>query len=104
LLAGTHEDIGKRPRERIAGTSVAPEFIPKRDSELIGNRGRIVDDAARPEIGEEHGMTSSRLETCFRFGTGLVRKTVRYSRSCERSRINLGLRSRAHGGCGERLG
>jgi hypothetical protein len=52
LLAGTSQAIGKRLRDRTVGLGVAPEFMPKRNSELIGNRGWDVDDAARPEIGE----------------------------------------------------
>jgi hypothetical protein len=32
--------------------------MPKRNSELIGNRGWDVDDAARPEIGDKQGRDS----------------------------------------------
>ena len=52
LLAGTSQAIGKHLRDRTIAAGVAPEFMPKRNSELIGNRGRTGDDAARPEIGE----------------------------------------------------
>ena len=37
LLAGTSQAIGKRLRDRTVGTGVAPEFMPKRNSELSGN-------------------------------------------------------------------
>jgi hypothetical protein len=53
LLAGTSQAIGKRLCGRIVGTSVAPEYVPKHNSELSGNRGRRPDDAVRLEIGEE---------------------------------------------------
>ena len=40
VLAGcTSQAIGKRLRDRAVDASLAPEFMPKRDSELIGIRG-----------------------------------------------------------------
>jgi hypothetical protein len=51
LLAGTSEAIGKSLRGRTVGVCVGPEFVPMRNFELIGNRGRTADDAARLEIG-----------------------------------------------------
>ena len=54
LAAGTSQAIGKRLSRRLNGTSVAPGFTPKRNSELSGNRGRRPHDAVRLEIGEKH--------------------------------------------------
>ena len=59
LLAGTSQAIGKRLRGRIVRTTVTPEFMPKRNSELIGGRGLRPDDAVRLEIGEEQGACRS---------------------------------------------
>ena len=53
LAAGTSHAIGKRLCGRIVGTSVAPEFTPKHNSELSDNRGRRPHDAVRLEFGEE---------------------------------------------------
>jgi hypothetical protein len=55
--AGTADEIGKRRRPRTVGVDAAPEFIPKRNSEPIVNRGRIADDATRLEIGEIQGSS-----------------------------------------------
>jgi len=55
LLAGASQAIGKRLWGRIVGTSVAPEFVPKRNSELSGSRGLGADDAVRLEIGARSG-------------------------------------------------
>lgn len=55
LLAGTSRAIRKHLRDPAVGTGVAPEFIPKPNSELIGSRGRRPDDAVRLEIGEYRG-------------------------------------------------
>jgi hypothetical protein len=52
LLAGANQVIGKRPRGRIVGTGVAPEFMPKHNCADIGNRDQTADDAAPLEIGE----------------------------------------------------
>jgi len=54
LAAGTSQAIGKRLSRRLNGTSVAPGFTPKRNSELSDNRGRRPHDAVRLEIGEKH--------------------------------------------------
>jgi len=53
LLPGTSQPIGKRLSGRLTGTSVAPEFTPKHNSELSNNRGRRPHDAVRLEIGEK---------------------------------------------------
>jgi hypothetical protein len=52
LLTGASQTIGKRLCGRLVGTSVAPEYVPKHNSELSGNRGRRPDDAVRLEIGD----------------------------------------------------
>ena len=54
LAAGTSQAIRKRLSRRLNGTSVAPGFTPKRNSELSDNRGRRPHDAVRLEIGEKH--------------------------------------------------
>jgi hypothetical protein len=53
VAAGTSRAIGKRLSRRLNGTSVAPEFTPKRNSELSDNRGRRPHDAVRLEIGDK---------------------------------------------------
>jgi hypothetical protein len=53
LAAGSSQAIGKRLSGRLNGTSVAPEFAPKHNSELSDNRGRRPHDAVRLEIGDE---------------------------------------------------
>lgn len=56
LLAGRGEsDDRQAPLGLTVAACSAPEFMPKRNSELSGNRDRIVDDAARPEIGDLRG-------------------------------------------------
>jgi hypothetical protein len=52
LLPGTRQAIGKRLSGRLNNTSVAPEFMPKRNSELSDNRDRRPHDAVRLEIGD----------------------------------------------------
>lgn len=44
-------DDRQTPRGRTVGAGVAPAFMPKRHSELSGNRRRRLDNAVRPEIG-----------------------------------------------------
>ena len=66
MLSGTRQAIGKRLCGCIVGTGVAREFVPKRKSELSGNRGRRPDDAVRLKTGERGGVA---LETCFLLGT-----------------------------------
>jgi len=61
--AGTADEIGKRRRPRTVGVDAAPEFIPKRNSEPIVNRGRIADDATRLEIGDAQDASRLRSET-----------------------------------------
>jgi len=55
LLAHTGQTIRNHLRDPTVGAGVAPEFMPKRNSEPIVNRGRIADDAARLHIGETRG-------------------------------------------------
>jgi hypothetical protein len=70
LLAGTSQAICKRVHGRIIGAGVAPEFMPKRNFELIGSHGRRPDDAVPPEIGEWEVHGDARAETRFHFRTG----------------------------------
>lgn len=65
LLASTTEAFGKHLRGHIVGAGVAPEFMPKRNSALIGNGGRAIDDSARLEIGEEEGADPAQVGSCF---------------------------------------
>ena len=60
LLAGTSQAIGKRLCGHIVRTSVTPEFMPKRNSELSGNRGLRPASAASLEIGDEQGADEGR--------------------------------------------
>jgi len=46
--------------------------MPKRNSELIVNRGRIVADTARPQIGEWEEGGGAPAETRFHFRTGIT--------------------------------
>jgi len=55
LLPGTSPAIGKRLSGRLNGTSLAPEFTPKHNSELSDDRGRRPHDAVRLEIGDLRG-------------------------------------------------
>jgi hypothetical protein len=68
LLAGASQAIGKRLCDRIVGTTVAPEFVPKRNSELSGSRGLSADDAVRLEIGDEEVPSESERDSCFHVG------------------------------------
>ena len=52
LLPVTSQAIRKHLRDRGVGAGVAPEFMAKRNSELVGIRGWRADDAERPEIGD----------------------------------------------------
>jgi hypothetical protein len=65
LLAGTSQAIGKRLCGHIVRTTVTPEFVPKRNSELSGNRGLRPASAASLEIGENQVQTPTALDTCF---------------------------------------
>jgi len=65
LLTGPNRAIGKHLRDRTFGAAVAPKFMRKRNSALIGNRGRRPDDEARPEIGEIRVRKPPVRETCF---------------------------------------
>ena len=56
LPAGTSHAIGKRLCGRIDGTSVAPGFVPKRNSELSASRGLSADDAVRLEFADSRGQ------------------------------------------------
>lgn len=68
---GTSQAIGKRLSGRLNDTSVAPEFTPKRNSELSDNRDRRPHDAVRLEIGEERVADQERTDTCFCAGAGV---------------------------------
>ena len=47
LLLGASQAIGKHVRDRRAGASVTPEFMPKQNSALIGTAsGRFSDGGA----------------------------------------------------------
>jgi len=58
LLVGTSQAIGERLCGHIVRTSVTPEFMPKRNSELSGGRGLRPASAASLEIGDEQGPRS----------------------------------------------
>jgi hypothetical protein len=73
LLAGANQVIGKRPRGRIVGTGVAPEFMPKHNCADIGNRDQTADDAAPLEIGDEQVHGGEAHETCIRARAGVER-------------------------------
>ncbi|MFZ0975873.1 MAG: hypothetical protein WAN22_26870, partial [Solirubrobacteraceae bacterium] len=78
LAAGTSQAIGKRLSRRLNGTSVAPGFTPKRNSELSDNRGRRPHDALRLEFGEKRDCGPWLVETCICVSAG--------ARGCDRSR------------------
>ena len=73
LAAGTSQAIGKRLSRRLNGTSVAPGFMPKRNSELSDSRGRRTHDAVRLEIGDEQVCGDEAHETRIRARAGLER-------------------------------
>jgi hypothetical protein len=68
--AGPGDAIGKRFWDRTVGVDAAPEFMQKRNSEPIFNRGRIAEDA-RLEIGEPEVRGRARVETRFRSRAGI---------------------------------
>jgi hypothetical protein len=70
LLAGTSQAFCQRLRGRSFGAGVAPEFMPKRNSKLIGTRGRTADDGGRLEIGENQGPVGSGRETSREMNAG----------------------------------
>ena len=53
LLARTSEASGERLRAAGLASGATPEFMSKRNCELIGNRGRTADQVARLELGDE---------------------------------------------------
>ncbi|HSS61046.1 MAG TPA: hypothetical protein VLK30_06290 [Candidatus Limnocylindrales bacterium] len=64
MLATTSQVGGKHLRARTAGVGVAPEFMPKRNPEVIDIRGWRADDPERPEIGEQQGSCQLSDDTC----------------------------------------
>jgi hypothetical protein len=63
---GTDDAIGKRLRTPTIGVDAAPEFMPKRDSELIGNRP-----------GRSTGRRVSRVATSRFSGLGACATRIR---------------------------
>ena len=80
LAARQSQAIGKRLSGRLNGTSLAPEFTPKHNSELSDNRGRRPHDAVRLEIGETQGWRAAPPKTCFAIGA--VRVSLYPERGC----------------------
>jgi hypothetical protein len=76
LLPFSSQAIRKRVRDRGVGAGVTPEFMTKRNSQLVGIRGRIAADAERAEIGELEVCGDARDETRFRSGGGIRATTV----------------------------
>ena len=68
LLPVMSQAIRKHLRDRGVGAGVAPEFMAKRNSELIEILAGTPPDAERPEIGEEQVDGRPTLVTCFRVG------------------------------------
>ena len=73
LLADTSHAIGKHLRAPTVSTAVAPELMPKRNSALIGNRGRTTDDEARPGLGDDRGFRHGRCRALHSLG-GISRR------------------------------
>jgi hypothetical protein len=84
LLTGASQTIGKRLCGRLVRTSVAPEYVPKHNSELSGNRGRRPDDAVRLEIGESQVRTAAATETCFGLDALLLQSLIGGARATTR--------------------
>ena len=69
-LAGTSRAICRRLRDRMVGAGAAPEFVPKRNSALMGNRGWTTADGARPAIGRRAGQRPLGHALCFSHSAG----------------------------------
>ena len=65
LAAGTSQAIGKRLSRRLNGTSVAPEFTPKRNSELSDNRGRRPTTRCVSSLATSTSLVKARLTPAF---------------------------------------
>jgi hypothetical protein len=50
LLSFSSQAIRKRLRDRGVGVGITPEFMRKRNSELVGIRGRSAADASVPRL------------------------------------------------------
>jgi hypothetical protein len=68
--------IGNHLRRRTVGAGVAPGFMPTRNSELIGRRGRCADDAAPPEIGDIHAAGEAGANARLRARTSMHRPAL----------------------------
>lgn len=64
LLAGTSRVTASAFAPHHQRAASHPGSCQSANSELSGNRGRIVDEAARPEIGEERGSRRLWQDTC----------------------------------------
>ena len=65
FLARASQAIGKAPRGRLVGASVLPEFVPKRNSQPIGNDRRATDDVGVSRLGDEMREPSISLIIAF---------------------------------------
>jgi hypothetical protein len=60
-----------RSASALAGRTVVPGFLPKRNSELIRSDGRTTDDTSRLAIGERRVSADSEAGSCFHVGAVL---------------------------------
>jgi hypothetical protein len=86
LLPGTSQAIGKRLSGCLNDTSVAPEFTPKRNSELSDNRDWRPHDAVRLEIGSFENEGAVGPEPCLGVTAG---------EGCERGLVMVMVRGRS---------
>jgi hypothetical protein len=84
LLPVTRQAIRKHLRDRGVGAGVAPEFMAKRNSELIDILDGTPPDAERPEMGEKHVARAARAGTSIHVRAGVV--TGRGVAACVRLR------------------
>ena len=57
MLTGASDPIGKRLLARTVGAGVIPAFMPKRNSALIGNYGRVTDDASLSKLANTRAVS-----------------------------------------------
>jgi hypothetical protein len=82
LLASATQTVGKHLRDHGAGAGVAPEFMSKQNSALVGTTARMVDDAPCPEL-----LTVANLGS------------LTSAADLPRLRVRAGISPAAHRGC-----
>jgi hypothetical protein len=82
LLAGRSQAIGKHLRDPMVSAGVAPEFAPKRNSELSVSRGLSADDVVPVEYREWEVPSDSEANSCFHCGASPMSAKMREPLQC----------------------